>query len=208
MEIKILSVGPFQTNCYVVGSTAANRGLIIDPGADASGILGVVKRLGWSISTIVLTHAHMDHFGALKQVREATGGSFAIHEDETKMLSGNLNRILAQMGSSPADLPAQPERLLKENDLVGEADFMLKVLHTPGHSPGGICLQGDGIVFSGDTLFNMGVGRTDFPGCSEELLYKSIENKLMKLPDDTVVYPGHGPSTTIGNERRGNPFIR
>jgi hydroxyacylglutathione hydrolase len=209
MIVKTLVVGPFASNCYIVGSSSTRQGIIIDPGAEAENILRTVQEMGLSISLIVITHAHMDHIDALRAVKERTNAQFAIHEAEKELLSAAppMN-IVASLGFTPSKSPPQPDRLLKDGDLVDVSDLHFEVLHTPGHSPGGICLSGHGVVFSGDTLFNFGIGRTDFAGGSYELLMNSIREKLMVLPDETIVYPGHGPSTTIGDERRGNPFLQ
>jgi hydroxyacylglutathione hydrolase len=165
--------------------------------------------MGLSISLIVITHAHIDHIDALRAVKERTNAPFAIHEAEKKLLStAPPMNIVASLGLSPFKSAPQPDRLLKDGDRVDVGGLHFEVLHTPGHSPGGICISGHGVVFSGDTLFNFGIGRTDFPGGSYERLMKSIHEKLMILPDETIVYPGHGPPTTIGDERRGNPFLQ
>jgi hydroxyacylglutathione hydrolase len=208
MIIKMLAVGPFAANCYIVGSPETKQGLIIDPGAEADTILKTVRQTGLSISIIVITHAHIDHVGALREVQAKTNAQFAIHEAEKGFVFSTPMRMLTSLGVSPVKSPPRPDRLLKDGDLIDVADLHFEVLYTPGHSSGGICLSGHGVVFSGDTLFDLGIGRTDFPGMSHELLIKSIREKLMVLPDETVVYPGHGPPTTIGDERRGNPFLR
>lgn len=207
MILKLFTVGPFASNCYIVGSESSKRGIIIDPGAEAKPILKTVNDLGLTISLIVVTHMHFDHVGALTPVKEGTGAKFALHEAETAAGLGVFSRMLSSMtGGSFSQLP-KPDRLLKEGDTIDIDGLHFTVLHTPGHSPGGISLYGNGVLFSGDTLFNYGIGRTDFPGCSYDQLMDSIQNKLMTLPDETIVYPGHGPSTTIGEERRSNPFL-
>jgi hydroxyacylglutathione hydrolase len=206
--INTLAVGPFAANCYVVGSFETKEGMIIDPGAEAKAILKTVHQMGLTISTIVITHAHIDHIGALREVQEKTDAQFAIHEAEKGFLFSTPMRVLTSLGVSPVKSPPQPNRLLKDGDSIDVGNLHFVVLYTPGHSSGGICLSGHGVVFSGDTLFNSGIGRTDFPGMSHERLIRSIREKLMVLPDETVVYPGHGPSTTIGDERQGNPFLQ
>lgn len=177
--------------------------MIIDPGAEADEILKSVKELGIDIKLIVLTHGHIDHIDALKQVKEATRAEAAIHADDVPLLQRKSPGLI--FGSSPAP---PPDRLLKGGDSLDFSGGHFLVLHTPGHSAGSICLMGHGVVFSGDTLFNYGIGRYDLPGGSYDQIMNSIHTKLMVLPDDTIVYPGHGLDTTIGTERQANPFLR
>ena len=205
MILKQLVVGPLAANCYIVGSEASKEGMIIDPGDEAGVILRNVKDLGLEIRFIVLTHGHIDHIGALKEVKEVTGAEVAIHTDEAKSLpEQSLSKLLGL--SYPTPLP--PDRLLKDGDSVDIGDLHFLILHTPGHSPGCICLLGQEVLFSGDTLFNCGIGRADLPGGNYSQLMNSIHTRLMTLPDNTTVYPGHGPETTIGAERSGNPFLQ
>jgi len=206
MILKKLEVGPFASNCYIVGDEANKEGMIIDPGAEANRILKNVNDLGLEIKFIVLTHVHVDHIGALKEVTEATGAEFAVHADDAKSLQARPSSDMSPFFTPQT--PPPPDRLLKGGDSIDVGNLHFLVLHTPGHTPGCICFLGEGVVFSGDTLFNFGIGRTDFPGGSYSQIMNSIHTKLMILPDDTIVYPGHGPDTTIGTERRGNPFLR
>ncbi len=205
MIIEKLELGMFASNCYIVGDESNNAGMIIDPGAEANTILQKVKDLKLEIKRIVLTHSHMDHVGALKEVKEATDAEIAIHTDDADALTSrdplSMMMRLSLKAPPPADI------LLKGGDTIDIADLHFLVLHTPGHTLGGICLLGEGVVFSGDTLFNFGIGRFDMPGGNGHQLLNSIHTKLMVLPDSTTVYPGHGPSTTIGTERNGNPFL-
>ena len=205
MIVEKLEVGPLATNCYIISSQSGREGMIIDPGDDARQILSRVKGLKLDIKLIILTHGHMDHVGALKEVKEATGAQIAACADDAKTLGdGSLSILLGIF--HPA--PPLPDRLLKDGDKIDIGDELhFIVRHTPGHAPGSICLLGEGMVFSGDTLFNYGIGRADLPGGNYNQLIASIRTKLMVLADETIVYPGHGPQTTIGAERRGNPFL-
>lgn len=208
MILRQLVVGMFASNCFIVGSEATKEGVIIDPGADAKEILEAASDLGLSIKLIVATHNHPDHIGALGQVKDVLKADYAVHEaDSNSMMPSMVGRVVgAVMGGSMKSSP-NPERLLCDGDVIEVGDVKLSVVHTPGHTQGGISLLGDGVVFVGDTLFNLGIGRTDMPGGDYATLMDSIVTKLMSLPDDTIVYPGHGPRTTIGTERQGNPFL-
>jgi glyoxylase-like metal-dependent hydrolase (beta-lactamase superfamily II) len=209
MILETLEVGPFLSNCYIVGSEKTGQGIIIDPGDEAELILSAIERLNLSIALIIATHTHRDHISALPQVMGITGAEFAVHELEaTGEVTRSFHRLLGSLsGGSFQPLP-QPARLLREGDTIELGELSFRVLHTPGHSPGGISLLGSGMVFCGDALFNFSIGRTDFPSCSHSQLMDSITTKLMVLPDETKVFPGHGPETTIGFERKFNPFLR
>ena len=206
MILEKLVVGPLATNCYIVGSESGRQGMIVDPGDEAEQILNRVRNLGLDIKYILLTHGHLDHTGALKEVKEATGAEIAVHTDDARTLKEKYLNLSLIFGISYPPSPS-PDRLLKGGDSISIGELSFAVIHTPGHTPGSICLLGEGVLFSGDTLFNYGVGRADLPGCSYSQLIDSIQTKLMVLADEVIVYPGHGPQTTIGTERRGNPFL-
>jgi hydroxyacylglutathione hydrolase len=204
MILEILEVGPYGANCYIVGDETTNEGIIIDPGAQAGQITKRVREKGLDIKSIVITHTHPDHIGAVKAVKEATKAEVCVHADEASILGSPP----PSMYGHGAAMATTADRLLKGGDSIKVGKLSFLVLHTPGHSPGGICLYGEGVVFTGDTLFNSSIGRSDFPGGSQHQLLMSIQTKLMILPDKTPVYPGHGPSSTIGSERQSNPFLR
>ncbi|MDY6911192.1 MAG: MBL fold metallo-hydrolase [Chloroflexota bacterium] len=207
MIYRRLEIMPFGTNCYLVGSDETRDGMVIDPAGDAARILENIKELGLKISIIVATHTHPDHLGAAKQIKESTGAAFAVHAAEADNLVMADYSQFAAFDPAIKSPPAADTRL-QDGDPIVVGDLSFDVLHTPGHSPGGICIAGYGVVFSGDALFNTSIGRTDGPGCSHDLLISSIRTKLLALPDQTVVLPGHGPKTTIGAERQNNPFLR
>ena len=204
MILKKLVVGPLASNCYIVGSEATKEGMIIDPADEAERIMQSAMELGLEIKLIMLTHGHPDHVGALKELKEATSAEIVIHADDAEILQ---QQFLCFLFGLSYPTPPSPDRLLKEGDSIDIGDLHFSVIHTPGHTPGGICLLGHGALFSGDTLFNYGIGRYDLPGGDYSQLMDSLQTKLMALPDEIIVYPGHGPDTTIGAERRGNPFL-
>jgi len=205
--IEPLAVGPLQTNCYVVGDEASREGIVIDPGGDAAMILDAVDRLKLKIKLVVNTHGHFDHIMANKEVVEGTAAPLAIHPDDAAMLTNPMRSFSFFAGSFRPGPAATVS--LTEGATVEIGSIKLQVLHTPGHSPGSISLWCPEfkVIFSGDVLFYTSIGRTDFPGGSLRVLLQSIRDKLFTLPDDTVVYSGHGPETTIGFERRHNPFL-
>ncbi len=204
MLLKSLVVGPLAVNCYIVGDAATKEAMVIDPAADAEIILQSIKELDLKVKSIVLTHGHPDHVAALKEVKEATGAEIAVHSGDAEYPQ---QQGLALLFGFQCPTPPPPDRLLKNGDSIDIGGLHFEVVHTPGHTPGGICLYGHGILFSGDTLFNYGIGRFDLPGGDYALLMNSLRATLMSLPDETIVYPGHGPKTTIGAERQDNPFL-
>jgi hydroxyacylglutathione hydrolase len=208
MLFRALELGPFLANCYIVGSDRTGEGIIIDPVAEAETIMDNVRQLGLTIKLIIATHSHPDHIMALGQIKEETGAPFAMHEAESAgMIASGMARVMGMFMSGSAEPLPKPDMSLKDGEAIEIGDLSFTVLHTPGHSPGGISLYGHGMVFVGDTLFNFSIGRTDFPGCSHQQLIESINSKLLTLPDETIVYPGHGPQTTIRAERQHNPFL-
>lgn len=205
MIVERLVVGMLQCNCYIVGCEDTKVGIIIDPGGDGPVILDRVEQLGLSIKHIVNTHGHIDHIAANRPVKEATGAQIAVHRDDAQWLvsdQGDFARMLGVLSPGP---PA--DVLLDEGDEITFGNGSLRVIHTPGHSLGGITLVHGGMIFCGDTLFAMGVGRVDLPGGDWETLMNSIKTQLFTMPDETVVYSGHGPQTTIGREKGLNPWF-
>ena len=206
MIIERLELGAFASNCYLVADESTLDGVIIDPGDGGDRILKRVKALELRVKYILLTHGHPDHIGAVREVKEATGAELAIHPEDALYLRGKSGP--EGMFPQSAGPPPEVDRMLQDGDTISVSGLHLQVIHTPGHTPGGICLLTDGVLFSGDTLFNGGIGRSDFPGGSGPQLLNSIHTRLLVLPDETTVYPGHGPETTIAAERRLNPFLR
>lgn len=206
MIIKKLEVGPIMANCFILGCEQTREAVVIDPGDDPDRILMTLAKEKLTVKYLIDTHGHFDHVGANRRMKEVTGAELAIHPDDVPMLA-QLSRSAASFGLSAEDSP-EPDLLLNEGDTVSFGNITLKVIHTPGHSRGGICLYTPGYLFAGDTLFAGSIGRTDLPGGDYDTLIASIKQKLLNLPDDTRVYTGHGPETTIADEKRMNPFLR
>ena len=210
MEIDRLILGAYETNCYILRkSSAANGCVVVDPGLEVEQLLDFIKRHKLNPAAVVLTHGHIDHIGGVGELRENYPDvRVYIHKLDAKMLENSYSNLSAMMGAAFSTEPA--DFSLEDGSVIEQAGVKLQVLHTPGHTPGGICLysKDEGIVFTDDTLFAESIGRTDFPGGSLEQLLKSVREKLFTLPDDTIVYPGHGPSTTIAREKAHNPFLR
>lgn len=203
-EIYSLTVGPLESNCFLVVSPIGRQALLIDPGSEPNRIYDWCLLHQADVKMILNTHCHGDHIGANGPLKERFGVPWGVHEKEGDFLTDpllNLSAYFEPVTSPPADFFVQPGTFL---DWEGPP---VKVLHTPGHSPGSLCFLGDGWVICGDVLFRGGIGRTDFPGSDLQQLLKSIREKLLVLDPETAVYPGHGPATTIGHEIENNPFI-
>lgn len=207
---EVLPVGWLQCNCSVLGDPATREAIVIDPGDEVERILAVLAKHGLSVKAIVNTHAHIDHVGGLRKMKEATGAPVLMHAEDLELYR-HLD-VQAQWIGMQAPAQVEVDTLLREGDAVRWGQREARVMHTCGHTPGSICLhvpnETAGLLFAGDTLFAGSIGRTDLWGGSFEDILRSIHQKLLALPDDTVVYPGHGPATTIGQERETNPFLR
>lgn len=205
MIFEGFSVGPMDSNCYIIGCPETKLAAVVDPGAEGGRILARLKQLGLNCQYIILTHGHVDHIGALNEVRQGTGAKVLIHEKDAGMLTNPALNLSMFMGSMLKCKPA--DAFLADGDQVKLGNLVLEVLHTPGHTPGGISLQVGDHLITGDTLFAGSVGRSDFPGGNHQVMINSIKTKLLPYPDSTLVFPGHGPSSTIGAEKRSNPFL-
>jgi glyoxylase-like metal-dependent hydrolase (beta-lactamase superfamily II) len=195
-----------MANCYILGCENTKEAVVIDPGDDGDQILMALAKSALKVKYLINTHGHFDHVGANKAMKEATNAEIGIHPDDAPMLM-ELSKSASMFGLSAENSPPA-DILLNHGDQLSFGDITLEVIHTPGHSKGGICLYTKGYLFAGDTLFKSSIGRTDLPGGNFDTLIASIRTKLFALPDDTIVYTGHGPETSIGDEKRMNPFLR
>jgi len=206
MLLHAFVTGPLETNTYLVGDRAAGEVLVIDPGGDPGEILAFLARERLRCRFVVNTHGHFDHISGNRELSSTTGAPVLAHEDDAPMFGKAAAQ--ARFFMLHADNSPHPERFLRDREEVRVGAVSLRVVHTPGHSPGSITLVAPGVAFCGDLVFHGSVGRTDLPGGSERVLLDSIRRQIMILPDDTVLYPGHGPETTVGLEKRQNPFFQ
>ncbi len=204
----MLPLGPLQTNCYLAACTETEHAAVIDPAWDGETIAAAAADEGWKVTHILLTHAHFDHVGGLTALKEATGAPIFIHPDAVDMLK-NAPQAASMWGMHVAEPPA-PDEMLEADQTIVVGNLSFNVLLTPGHAPGHVSfyLPEHDTLFDGDVLFQQGIGRTDFPQSDHATLMRSIREALLPLPDETRVYPGHGNPTTIGAERRRNPFLQ
>lgn len=206
MKVFKLEVGSLGTNCYIVVCEATKETFVVDPGGSVTEILRILKQNQLNLKFIVNTHGHADHIMGNAELQQATGVPLYIHEKDAPMLTSAQANLSAFMGAGFTANKA--DGFLKDGDTISVGSLQFTVRHTPGHTPGGICLINDEAAITGDTLFAESIGRTDFPGGSYAELLKSIREKLMPLADEVKVMPGHGPDSTIGWEKRMNPFLQ
>lgn len=208
MILEMLTVGPFQENCYIVGDEASGEGVLIDPGDEAARIAIAVEQTNLDISRILITHAHIDHVGAVATLVEEYACPVLMHAEAEPMLA-QLPAQAMMMGLRFGKVPSV-DGYIEDEEVVKVGGVELRSLYTPGHAPGHLAfyVESEGLVLAADALFAGSVGRTDLPGGNMEVLMRSIEERLLTLPDDTRVYPGHGPETTIANEKAHNPFLQ
>ena len=208
MILEMLTVSPFQENCYVIGDEESGVGAVVDPGDEAARIALAVEQTGLDVASIIVTHAHIDHVGAVAALVDEYACPVLMHAEAEPMLK-QLPTQAMMMGLKFGKVPAV-DRYIGDEEVIEVGDLRLRSLYTPGHAPGHLAfyVEDEGLVLSGDALFAGSVGRADLPGGSMEVLMRSIEERLLTLPDETRVFPGHGPQTEIGNERTSNPFLQ
>jgi len=205
MIIETLMVGPFMENTFVVGCPDTKEAVVIDPGAEAEKIIEAIERHGLDVKKIINTHAHIDHIGAVQEIRTSQDAGFYLHETEVPFVE-SFDQQCSFFGVKFGEKP-EVDGTLAEGDTVEVGKLKAEVILTPGHSPGGLCFNFGGHIFVGDTLFMGSIGRTDLPGGNYNTLISNIKEKLLVLPPETKVHCGHGPDTTIGSEKQNNPFL-
>jgi hydroxyacylglutathione hydrolase len=204
---EILPVGPLQCNCSVIGDETTHEAMVIDPGDDIEDVLALVRKHNLQVKQIVITHAHIDHVGGAMKLKKVTGAPILLNQNDYALLK--MLDVQAAWIGMPSPGEVKIDQSLAEGDRIGAGSLNAQVLHTPGHTEGSICLyfEPEKKLIAGDTLFAGSIGRTDLPGGSYKKIVSSLHEQVLALPDDTVVIPGHGPLTTIGQERETNPFL-
>jgi len=206
MKYKRLPLGIYQANCYVITDEATGFAAVLDPGGDFEELKQYLEANKLQVKYIILTHAHGDHIGALPELKEYSGAPICVHSQDNEMLKDSRKNLTSVMGYKRVEM--EGDMLLEGREVLELGNTKLEVIHTPGHTKGGICIHTENELFSGDTIFAHSIGRTDLEGGSYDEIINSIINKLMVLPDDTVIHPGHGGPTTVKEERDNNPFLQ
>jgi glyoxylase-like metal-dependent hydrolase (beta-lactamase superfamily II) len=207
LQYRGLVVGVFEENCWIVGSRQSGEAICIDPGDEPEKILALARDMGVRIKTIANSHGHADHILGVAGVQRATGARFVLHAADLELVRHGWQGLAARMGLDVSEPPPEPDGFVRDGESVDVAGVRLRVIGTPGHTPGSVSYYSEGLLFSGDTLFRDSIGRTDFPGGSFEEEMESIVRQLLVLPDGTVVLPGHMEQTTIAHERAHNPYV-
>ncbi len=206
MILKCIPVGALQANCYIVGDADTREVVVIDPGAEWEKIQTEISKNEYKVRYIIATHGHGDHIGAIKDLKEGSNAEVVIHKDDSAMITDCKLNLSKFTGDGATQI--SHDIIVEDGDILEVGQYKFQIIHTPGHTRGGICILVDNKLFSGDSLFQNTIGRTDLPGGDYQQLLDSINDKLMVLSDDIKVYPGHGQSTTIGVERQTNPYIK
>lgn len=204
-RVHAMEVGPLAVNAFIVEDPVDQKALVIDPGGDGEALLAEIGRLGLTVEKILLTHGHFDHVGAVGLLRERTGAPVYVHADDVERMLGA--RRQGMLFGLSIQAPPKPDRLVADGDIVAFGSRTFRVAHTPGHTPGCVCYITGGMAFVGDLIFAGSIGRTDLPGGSYDTLIESVRNRIFTLPEETLLFPGHGPATTVGEEKRSNPFF-
>ncbi|KAB3537280.1 MBL fold metallo-hydrolase [Alkaliphilus pronyensis] len=206
MILEKVAAGIYGVNCYIIGDEKTSKAAVIDPGGSSDKILQVIEENDLELEYILLTHGHGDHIGGVEKIQEKTGVPLYIHEADLYILKDKNKNYSSSMGANPVELTT--ESFIKDNDTLELGELKLKIIHTPGHTPGGVSILVENILFTGDTLFANSIGRSDLEGGNHNQLIKSIKTKLMALDDEITVLPGHGPASRVGIEKLTNPYIR